>query len=74
MKKITWTDRVKNENVSHRVKEERNILHTENGRNANWIDHILHNSCLLKHFVDGKIEGRRRGGKRYMQLLKEKAL
>ena len=25
---ISWTDRVRNEEVLHRVKEERNILHT----------------------------------------------
>jgi hypothetical protein len=28
MEKISWTDRVNNETVLHRVKEERNILHT----------------------------------------------
>jgi hypothetical protein len=28
MEKISWTDRVNNEAVLHRVKEERNILHT----------------------------------------------
>jgi hypothetical protein len=28
MEKIIWTDRMKNEDDLHRVKEERNILHT----------------------------------------------
>jgi hypothetical protein len=28
MEKISWTDRVRNEEVLHRVEEERNILHT----------------------------------------------
>jgi hypothetical protein len=28
MEKISWTDRVNNEAVLQRVKEERNILHT----------------------------------------------
>jgi hypothetical protein len=28
MKKISWTDRVRNEEVLHRGKEERHILHT----------------------------------------------
>ena len=28
MEKISWTDRVRNEDVLHRVKEERNIVHT----------------------------------------------
>jgi hypothetical protein len=28
MEKISWTDRVRNEEVLHRVKEDRNIIHT----------------------------------------------
>jgi uroporphyrinogen-III decarboxylase len=39
MEKISWTDRVKNKDVLHRVKEERNILHTIKRRKANWIGH-----------------------------------
>jgi len=30
---------VRNEEVLHRVKEERNVLHTVEGRKANWIGH-----------------------------------
>jgi hypothetical protein len=48
MEKISWTDRVKNEKVLQRVKEERNIVHTIKRRNANWIGHILLRNCLLK--------------------------
>jgi hypothetical protein len=40
MEKISWTDRVRNEEVLHRVQEERNILHKIKGRKANWIGHI----------------------------------
>jgi hypothetical protein len=42
----------------HRDKEERSILHTRKGRNDNWIGHILRRNCLLKHVIEGKIEGR----------------
>jgi hypothetical protein len=35
MEKISWTDRVRNEEVLHRVKEERNIIHTVKRRKAN---------------------------------------
>jgi hypothetical protein len=63
---------VRNE-VLHRVKEERNILHTIKKRKANWIDHILRRNCLLKHSFEGKIEGRievtGRRGRRHKQLL-----
>jgi hypothetical protein len=54
MEKISWTDRVRNEEVLYRVKEERNIVHTIKRRKANWIGHILRRNCLLKHVIDGK--------------------
>jgi hypothetical protein len=55
---VSWTDRVRNKEVLRRVKEEKNILHTVKRRKANWIGHILRRNCLLKHFIEGKIEGR----------------
>jgi hypothetical protein len=68
-----WTDRVRNEEVLHRVKEERNIVHTKKRRKANWIGHILRRNCLLKHVIEGKLEGRiemtGRRGRRRKQLL-----
>jgi hypothetical protein len=42
----------------YRVKEERSILQTIKRRKANWIGHILHWNCLLKHIPEGNIEGR----------------
>jgi hypothetical protein len=73
MEKISWTDRVRNEEVLHRVKEESNIVHTIKRRKANWIGHILSGNCLLKHVIEGKIEGRiemmGRRGRRRKQLL-----
>jgi hypothetical protein len=64
---------VRNEEVLHRVKEERNIVHTIKRRKANWIGHILRRNCLLKHIIEGKIEKRqevtRRRGRRSKQLL-----
>jgi hypothetical protein len=35
MEEISWTDRVRNEEILHGVKEERNILHTIKRRKAN---------------------------------------
>jgi hypothetical protein len=69
MEKISWIDRVRNEEVLHRVKEDRNILHTLHTikrRKANWIGHILRRNCLLKHVIEGKLEGKksRRGRRR----------
>jgi hypothetical protein len=47
---------VRNEEVLHRVKEERNVLHTIKRRKANWIGYILRRNCLLKHVIKGKRE------------------
>jgi hypothetical protein len=73
MEKISWTDRVRNVEVLHRVKEERNIVHAIKRRKANWIGHILRRNCLLKHVIKGKLEGRiemtGRRGRRRKQLL-----
>ena len=41
MEKISWTDRVRNEEELLRVKEQRNILHEISKRKVNWIGHIL---------------------------------
>jgi hypothetical protein len=58
------------------------LLHDVNlrqRRKANWIGHILRRNCLLKHVIEGKLEGRidmtvRRGRRRKQLLddLKEK--
>jgi hypothetical protein len=70
---IIWIDRVRNEEVLHRVKEERQNVHTIKRRKAKWIGHILRRNCLLKHVVEEKLEGRiemtGRRGRRRKQLL-----
>jgi len=57
MEKISWTDHVRNEEVSLRVKEQRNILREISKRRANWIGHILRRNCLLQKVIEGKIKG-----------------
>jgi hypothetical protein len=58
MEKFIWTGHVKNEEVLYRDKEERNSLQTIIRSKANWIGHILRRNCLLKHVIEGEIEGR----------------
>jgi hypothetical protein len=53
MEKIGCADHMKNE-VLHRGKEERSILHAKKRRKANWIGHILRRNCLLKRVFEGK--------------------
>ena len=51
MDEISWTDRLKYEEVLHSVKEEMDILHTIKSTKANWICHFLRRNCLLKCFT-----------------------
>jgi hypothetical protein len=73
MQKISWTNRVRNEEVLHTVKEKRTILHAIKRGKTNWIGHILCRNCLLKHVIEGKTEGRievrGRRGRRCKHLL-----
>jgi hypothetical protein len=40
-------------------------------RKANWIGHILRRNCLLKHVIEGKVEGKSRWRRRRKQLLND---
>ena len=75
MEKISWTDRVRNEEMLHRDRVERNIIHTVKRGKANWIGYSWRGKSLLTHVIEGKIEGRIEGmrikGRRRKQLLDE---
>jgi hypothetical protein len=49
---------VRNEEILHGVKEERNVLPAIHRRKVNWIGHILHENCLIKQTIEGKVDGR----------------
>jgi hypothetical protein len=52
---------------------DRNVVRTIKRRKANWIGHVLRRNCLLKHGIEGKLEGRievtGRRGRRRKQVL-----
>jgi hypothetical protein len=47
MEKVGWEDRVRNEDVLLRVKEQRNILHEISKRKANWIGDVLCRNWIM---------------------------
>jgi hypothetical protein len=67
--KISGSDRVRNEEVLHRVKEERIIPHTIKRRKVNWIGQVLRRSCLRKHVFEGRIDWTRKRRRRHKQFL-----
>ena len=58
VEKISWTDRVRNEEMLQRVIKERIVLRTINIGKAKWIGYVLRRNCLLQHVVKENIEGR----------------
>jgi hypothetical protein len=75
MEKISWTDRVRNEELLLRVREDRNVIQTIKRRKANWTGHMLRGNCFLKHVTEVKIEGKievtGRRERRHKQLLND---
>jgi hypothetical protein len=69
MKRIIFTNRVKNEKELRRDKGKRNFLHTMKRRKANLIGYSFRRNSLPKHVTDGKIQVRKRRGRRCKQLL-----
>ena len=61
--------------VLHRVNQKGNIIQTISRKRANRIGQILRRNCLLKHFIEGKIEGgieaTGRRGRRCKELLND---
>jgi len=55
---------VRNEEELGRGNEERYNLHKIKGTKANYIGHILRRNCILKHVIEGKVEGRSNGKRR----------
>jgi hypothetical protein len=70
MEEISWTDRVRNEEVLLRVKERRNILHEISKQKASWIGH---RNRILQEVIEVKkrrwIEVTGRRGRRRRKLL-----
>ena len=56
MDKVSWANYVTNEEALHRVKEDRNILHTIKRRKGSWIGHFFRTNWHLKHVIEGNTE------------------
>jgi hypothetical protein len=55
---MSWTNRVRNGEALHGVKEVRNILQTIKRMKAGCTHQILRRNCLMKHIIEEEIEGR----------------
>ena len=63
MEKISYTERVTNEEVLRRVGEERQLLNLIRNRKKNRIGHILRGDGIVKEVIEGRMEGKRSRGR-----------
>ena len=56
LENISWEQKIRNEEVLRRVKENRCLITTIYRRQKNWIGHILRGDGLLKDVIEGRFK------------------
>jgi len=67
--KISWKDKVTNEEVLMRVGEKRQLMDMISKRKKNWIGHVLRHDGLMKDVTEGRMEGKRGRGRKRVKML-----
>jgi len=73
MEKISWLDKVTNEEVLRRVNEDRQILNSVCQRKHRWIGHVLRHGRLLHEITEGRMKGKPTTGRRRIRMLHDLA-
>jgi len=71
--KIKWTDRVTNEEVFQRAKEERLLLKIFKNRRHSWIGHTIRHIEFVVNVLEGALSGKKAVGRPRIQYLKQVA-
>ena len=60
---MSYLDRKTNEEVLSSVGEKRSITDAILNRKKNWIGHVLRGQGMLKHSIEGRMEGKKEVGR-----------
>ena len=71
MERISWTEKITNEEVLRRVGESRTMMMTIARRKKNWIVHVIRGEGLLREVIEGKMVGKREPGRPRIGMLDE---
>ena len=63
LEKVSWEDKMSNEEVLEAVVESRRIVDTIVRRKKNWIGHVVRGDGLLKLVLEGRMENKRSRGR-----------
>ena len=70
MLKIKWADRITNDEVFQRGKEERLFLKILKNRRHSWIGHTVRHNEFVVNILEGAILGKKDRGKNSTTILK----
>jgi porphobilinogen deaminase len=73
MLKIKWTDRITNDEVFQKAKEERLLLQTLKNKCHSWIGHTVWHNEFVVNILEGAISGKEAVGRPRLQYLKQVA-
>jgi len=73
MEKISWLDKVTNEDVLKKVNESKNMLNVIRQPKHKWIGHVLRHDEFLQESFEGRMKGRPTRGRKRIQLLDDLA-
>src|SRR6478609_8922312 len=62
MGKVSWINKMTNEQVLSSMNEKRSLIKTIWGRNKNWIGHVVRGDGLMKLVPEGRMVGKRPRG------------
>jgi hypothetical protein len=73
MLKIKWTDRIMNDEVFQKVKEERLLLKILKNRRHSWIGHTVRHNEFVVNILEGAISGKQAVGRPRLRYLEQVA-
>ena len=73
MLKIKWTDRITNDEVFQKVKEERLLLKILKNRRHSWIGHTVRHNEFVVNILEGAISGKQAVGRPRLRYLEQVA-
>ena len=71
MLQIKWTDRITNDEVMQRAKEERLLLEILKNRRHSWIGHTIGHNEFVVNIHEGAISGKKSVGRPRLRYLKQ---
>jgi len=71
MESVSWLDKITNEEVLSKVKENSQLISVIRNWKKNWIGHVLRGEGLLREVMEGRMEGKRPRGRSRKRMLDE---